>query len=1138
MRCPSCQTIWPAELVGLLRFCGMCRAPMEQAQSDEMPRGELRFATVLFADLVDFTSFSETRPPDEVGRLLSDLFLRLTRVVEQTNGVVEKFIGDALMATFGLPRTDPAAMRNAVRAGLAIRAATTLFCQEQGVEIQIRVGIHTGEMMFCPIGANWTVLGDAVNTASRLESNAPPGAVWISRSVYQEVRRYFTMLLRPLIILKGKQHSVQPYEVVSERETPLMETPRFVGREGEWAQIQEVLHSAIQEQSARLLLIRGSAGVGKSRMLWELREWLENQEEAYRLDVVQYDHSERLPAHGLNLLLRSRFDLMVGEMDEERLLQQLHDRFPRRNPFVEPEQRALALEFFAFVLSIFRPWFQSAAMDGKSRWENTFIELKRWMEGWAEQTPWVWFLEDAQKGDPETAAFIDWALRMEWHAPLLLVVTLREEDFSPASSWYQPLARWLALPQVTEVRLQELSPEVLAHALGTMVTGGLSDGMAQRIAEHTEGNPLFATELLLLLQDRGLLGSEEGLAEVALPGTIREVLEARIERLGPTGKEVAKRGALIGRRFTQEVVGRLWERAEQELIDGLIILHDTETIYEEPSRLFSGEMEQVFRHGRLQEAALARIPTEERLRWLARLEQWGRERLEALGSQWESSGVRYLPFIARALEERGEVAEASLWYELLGLIHLRHHRAQEGVEALGKAFEQAVGVRRAVLCRRIAEAQDFTGGTEQALQTIDALGPVEDAPPMEMDDNLGEKLTALLPRSLEDWRKVNLDEALLSLQFSRTGKLVSLGRHAEAEASYGRIATELDSLQGSHTTQLWLRWGQGWSWMLTETLSRPLEAESVCQRLRGRLDLTDPSLQEDILNFLNAEGMVALRLGRMNEAREIADLRLHGMQERGDRAGEAQAWNAKGIAHQGLGEMRQARHCYEHFLALSQQIGNRRGEVIARYNLGIALGELGEWEAAEEQLDQYLALSRLIGNQVAESYSRATLSMIVLSQGNVQRAGTLANRARDIAEQRGWQRLLAMTEATQGLVELHQWMESQDLSHLHTLREVMEPDEELWSYTDEAGEFYTALIVATALVGTRTEPTTLLARARARIDRAALVAHIWLDMSEAIIAGKPPTGALQWLNERGLIRAAQVGERLWQAVEAGKGTSA
>src|SRR5512138_1738712 len=722
MQCPYCGTQWPEELAPSLKFCGACGRPLgststlpEPSAGIGEPGGELRYMTVVFADLAGFTAFAEDRSPDEVAQVVGELLQRLAKVVEAHNGGVDKYLGDAVVATFGLPKPDPNAARNAVRAGLAMQEEAKAFNRERGFNFGLRVGIHAGQAMFRSIGGSWTVMGDTVNTASRIQSNAAPGKVWISRPVYEEVRRFFDLSVRPAIELKGKKHTVQPFEVLSERKVPMVDRPPFVGREVEWQLIQSTLAEAVQQKTLKALFVRGAAGVGKSRLAVELREWVQRVPELYRLDVIHYDHSERLPSHGLNAVIRSRFQLPL-ELSEEAVLERLSKNIASEHPSAQNGRAALAVEFFAFVLGIMREDFQIQSMDGLAKWQNAFLEIKSWMEFHAAQEPWILVLEDVQKGDADTAAFLDWALKMEWHAPVFVLIIARDEDFSPDCYWHEPLSRWTQNGQVKELRLREIEPRVLSQAL-LHVGGAINETLALRIAEHTEGNPLFAIELALLLKEQGI--ADSAVETLPLPGSIREVMEARLERLGLAGKEVAKRGALMGRRFTLQAVGRIWEHSQPEMQHGLRVLRETETIYQEASKLFVGEMEEVFRHGRLQEAALARIPRDERQRWLAGLETWAKAKLESFGEHWEGVGIMLIPLIIRARKEHSDTVEVSLWYETLGWLHRRNHRHQEAADAFREAIVYAEGVRCLVLYRLAADLDMIGGAVERGREMLE-----------------------------------------------------------------------------------------------------------------------------------------------------------------------------------------------------------------------------------------------------------------------------------------------------------------------------------------------------------------------------------------------------------------------------------
>lgn len=1136
MRCPKCNTVWPDELAGVLKFCGACSAPMapdrlpgpppgerpaapQPRETHYAPGGELRFVTVLFADLAGFTAFAEDRPPDEVAKIVGDLLQSLGRVVERHGGAVDKFLGDAVVATFGLPRPDPSAARNAVRAGLAMQECAVQFNRQHGLSFGLRVGIHAGEVMFRDIGGSWTVMGDTVNTASRIQNAAPSGKVWISRPVYEEVRRFFTLVTQPAIELKGKKHSIQPYEVVDERSVPFANLPGFVGREPEWEALQTALRQAVDGCSLKVVVIRGPAGIGKSRLVWELRDWVQKESAVYRIDVVQYDHSTQLPAHGLNTLIRSRFKLPL-DLDESALLARLRQALTEEYSSLEGEaEQELAIEFFAFVLGILRPDFRIFTMDGKNRWEGAFVEIKAWLESKACQEPWIFILEDAQKGDADTAAFLSWAMQARLGQPVLAVVTVRDEDFGPYCHWYEPLTGWLQSEQADEIRLREIPSEVLAQALTTMMDGAVSPAAAQHIAEHTEGNPLFAIELVLLLRDEGLLGSEINWAKVSLPGSVREVMEARIERLGLNGKEVAKRGALMGRRFTQEAVEKIWDGSPADLANGLVVLQETETVYEEASRLFFGEMEQVFRHGRLQEAILARIPRDERLRWLKGLEAWACERLERSGRQWEGTGALLIPLIARAREEQGDHWEASLWYEILGRLHHRHNREKDAIQFLRRAQATASGTRDLVLRRQIAEAEVFTGAVKEALQTA-AYGHAGETTSLHLlPESIRGKLAGLSTSPLDDWNRLSPAEAAAMLELTRADILTQLGRVSEAHTAYEIVGQVLAGLQGTVGQILWLRWGRLWVSFLTELLLDPTAAENVCRQMHQRVDLHDPALADERVNFLAAEALSAVRLGRFEPARAIIKEQLELAQSHGNLREESGAWNSLGMSYDALGDLSAAEQCYQKAINLSRKIGFRRREVIALHNLGLVYQDQCNWEAARRHQEQYIALSRLIGNHLAESYGPAYLGVIAMEQGEFARAEEQIEIALQTALENNWTRLVGLCHALRGHLRFRRWLAGGERAELDRAVEELLSFEEAWSHLDEAGEVYANLALALFSKGDVAAAAAALRRARSHVDQSWLAARHWLEAAEAVISGASLDAPLGWFLQHGFFRA-------------------
>ena len=1093
----------------------------EQLAGMSEPGGELRYMTVVFADLAGFTSFAEDHSPDEVAQIVGELLQRLAKVVEEHNGGVDKYLGDAVVATFGLPKPDPNAARNAVRAGLAMQEEAARFNREHGFNFGLRVGIHAGQAMFRSIGGSWTVMGDTVNTASRIQSNVAPGTVWISQPVYEEVRRFFNLRLKPAIELKGKKHTIQPFEVLSERKVPAVDLPPFVGREVEWGLIQSTLGEAIQQRTLKVLFVRGPAGVGKSRLAWELREWAQGAAELYRLDVIQYDHSERLPSHGLNAMIRSRFRLPL-ELSEEAILDHLAKNISTEHPSARNGRGPLAVEFLAFVLGIMRTDFQIQSMDGHAKWQNALLEIKSCIEFHALQEPWIFILEDVQKGDADTAAFLDWALKMNWHSPVFVLISAREEDFGPDCYWHEPLSRWTQNRQIKELRVREIEPQTLSQTLLHLGDGTIDETLALRIAEHTEGNPLFAIELALLLKEQGL--EKLSVSSLPLPGSIREVMEARLERLGLAGKEIAKRGALMGRRFTLDAVRRIWEHSQPEMQNGLRVLRETETIYQEASKLFVGEMEEVFRHGRLQEAALARIPKEERQRWLAGLESWAKAKLESFGAYWEGAGIMLIPLIVRARKEHSDTTEASLWSETLGWLHRRHHRNQEAADAFREALLFAEGARRLVLFRLAADLDIIGGAVERAREMMQTALDENQQPTETLQ--MPERIRMLIDDPLVRWDCITLPEATLSLKLMYADSFLRLGQISPARQVFTDVENVLTSLFGPTADILRFRWANQWGYFLSEVMADLQAAEHVYEQVRNTLDLDATYLQSERLAFLSTEFNIEMRLGRYNRTLVLAEEMLQIAQRDGNIRQEARAHNSMAITLNALGDWDSAADSYERCLSLARSIGERRFEAISLHNLGIIRMDQARYEEARTCQENYLSVSRATGNHMAESYAPAYLAATAIAQEKFDLAETLITQSLTLAEANGWTRLVGLNRGFTGLLDLNRWLTSSGSDCLPRVMESLSASEEIWKNIDEAGEFYAALVIAQIHAGNESASRATLACARANVDSSWTAGRILLELSEAIIERQPLNPFIEWFKEHGFIRAVEFTEKV------------
>ena len=523
--CPECG----AAVVPGARFCLNCAAPLAEGPaaasvSDRVPApSERRLVSVLFADLVGFTSMSERLDPEEVRELMGSYYDRCRSLIERYGGAVEKFIGDAVMAVWGSPVAREDDAERAVRAALSLTAAVTRLGEEVGMpELRVRAGVLTGHAAV-DVGSEHEgmVLGDTVNTASRLQSIAAPGTVLVDDVTRRASEAAIAYEEAGEHMVKGREQLVRAWTALrvvagagGARRSAGLEAP-LVGRDRELAAIIEAGERSAREGRAGLVAVVGEAGAGKSRLLWEFFKALDGIEE------TRWWHQGRCLSYGegvaywaLAEMVRARAGIAEEEpaaVAREKLRAAVAAHVPseRERRLVEPRlAHLLRLEE--------RP--EADRADLFSGWRLFFERM-------AEAEPVVLAFEDLQWADSGLLDFIDYLLEWSAEFPIFVIALGRTELRARRPGW-EPIS------------LDPLSPLVVAEMLEGLVPG-LPDSLVAEISARAEGIPLYAVETVRMLQDRGLLVAQGP----AIRGQRRR-LRARGARDAPGARGLAAGRAL------------------------------------------------------------------------------------------------------------------------------------------------------------------------------------------------------------------------------------------------------------------------------------------------------------------------------------------------------------------------------------------------------------------------------------------------------------------------------------------------------------------------------------------------------------------------------------------------------------------
>jgi class 3 adenylate cyclase/tetratricopeptide (TPR) repeat protein len=550
--CPACGGAnQPGE-----KFCGECGAALADAPqpgsgaASVIPAAERRLVSVLFADLVGFTSLSDSRDPEEVREVLTRYFDTARKVIARYGGSVDKFIGDAVVAVWGTPASHEDDAERAVRAALDLIDGVAALASGDGLPpLALRAAIGTGPAAVL-VGATGQgmVAGDLVNTASRLQAAAAPGTVVVDEATYRIAGRAVAFEMVGNQTLKGKAQTVPAWRalrVVAGRRGLLRAEglePPFVGRDTELRLLKELFHATQAEHRARLLSVVGQAGIGKSRLAWEFQKYIDG------LVGDVYWHQGRSPAYGdgitfwaLGEMLRQRCGIAEtddGQVSRDRLAATLAK-------FVTDDaERAWLTPALSALLGL------EAAPAGAR--EELFAAWRTFFERISDRGPTVMVFEDVQWADQGQLDFIEYLLEWSRAHPILIITLARQELLERRPTWGAGQRNFTAL------HLEPLSKEVMGNLLRGLASG-LPTSVAGQILARAEGIPLYAVEIVRMLLDDGRLTKEDGsyrltgdLSRLEVPATLHALVAARIDSLSTDERSVIQHASVLGQSFVVE----------------------------------------------------------------------------------------------------------------------------------------------------------------------------------------------------------------------------------------------------------------------------------------------------------------------------------------------------------------------------------------------------------------------------------------------------------------------------------------------------------------------------------------------------------------------------------------------------------
>jgi class 3 adenylate cyclase/tetratricopeptide (TPR) repeat protein len=604
--CPRCGEDNPPHA----RFCLACGTALAGGPSREVRKT----VTVVFVDIIGSTGIGERLDPESLRRVMTRYFDEMRAVVERHGGTVEKFIGDAVMAVYGVPvlHEDDAlrAVRSAVEMREALVELNDTLESRWGVRLQTRTGVNTGEVVAGdPAAGESMVVGDAVNVAARLEQAAAPGEILIGSSTQRLARDAVEVEAVEPLTVRGRDAPVEAYRLLkvlpgAPAFARRMDSP-LVGRQRELALLEEAFQRVRETRSCHLFTVLGSAGVGKSRLAAELVSACSGQSGVLSGRCLPY--GEGITYWPVVEVIRKAAGLSDADSSEEtrgKLLTLLE----------KEEDGSLVGERLGQLFG--------TTTSGAT--EEIPWAVRRFLEATARERPIVLLLDDLHWGEPRLLDLVEYVADWVRDAPILVVCLARPELLDVRPSWAggKLNATSLLLEPLTAAESSALISNLLGRS-------ELAEAASRRITDASEGNPLFVEETLSMLIDDGVLRKDDGrwevageLSRVAVPATIQALLAARLDRLGTGEREAIERAAVEGKLFHRGAVTALTPEGSREPLTGHLQTLIRKELIRPARPEFVGEDAFEFRHILLRDAAYAAMSKDRRADLHARFAEW------------------------------------------------------------------------------------------------------------------------------------------------------------------------------------------------------------------------------------------------------------------------------------------------------------------------------------------------------------------------------------------------------------------------------------------------------------------------------------------------------------------------------------
>ena len=869
-----------------------------------------KYVTVVFADVTGFTAICEKHDAEYVTGLINTLWNALDSVILDHGGIIDKHVGDGVMAVWGAEKVREDDTSRAIRAALRMQecAEGITFDERKGISgFSMRVGVHSGPAFLGSIGlkGEYTAMGDTVNIASRLQSSAPSGSVIVSQETYRNVKDEFTFESRDPVSVRGLEEPLRTWVVVSSYPRRFqklttgvlgMETP-LVGRDEEMDHLTGIAKETVERRRPRMVTICGEAGIGKSRLLHEFRSRFEDSEDnTVFFNARCTPEMMHVPCAVFRDILRFRMNVLEDDGHTE-----VHRKLiTGMGRYLTDEESLLACHYAGFDFSDSEP---VRRLQGTSALgAEGSAALIGYFRGTAEDSMTLMYLEDLHWADSVSMDMVERIMREVTRGSLLVLSLARPPLFEMRPQWGYGLPHEvMRLDPLDPGQSRRLADDILSRVRG------IPDAMIRKVTVSSEGNPFYLEELIEMLADRGMIAGRDGelhfdedvLTGFSVPSTLSGVLNARLDSIPDTEKDLLQKASVIGRIFWERVLSRLYEEEYAEHVpEYLKSVERRDLICASDDSTFQRSTEYLFRHAILRDVTYDTVLLDLRRSYHRKTADW----------ILEQSGDRSLEFSGLIAEHlfRGEEWDRAMdWLIMAGDSAFSTSSYNEALFSYERALEimpkgmdpEKLARLHLMTGRALDRLARYDEACDNLQKTLDLAGN-NDMPALAADALLGMTWIAGLRGEIE--------------------KMQDLGRRACDEA----MRSDDRSIQALAIMR-----------MADLDPDRDYENQMSYYRRSYRIYNELQDTGGIAITTLNM-GNIATACQRYDDAEAFYRESIEAYRNLGNRWGIANCLGNLGGIESSRNHHEEARRLHAESLKISQKIGDMEGVVICNLNLG------------------------------------------------------------------------------------------------------------------------------------------------------------------------------------------------------------